>query len=120
MIKSTDWVSGSDVHMLDDIIAKEGWTPLNPDLSYAYVVKEDGEIIGFTILQMIAHCGPQYVNPINRGNGITEDMARAVIEKARDVGLKGFMVIADSPYTSKLCDEFGLEKINNPTYFYRG
>jgi hypothetical protein len=109
-----DWVR------LDNLLEKRGWSPLNREMSRILIAERDGNIIGFSVLQMLPFAGPLFVERNHRGSGIADKLAADTINYLVDCNARGWFVIADSPHVPKLCERFGMEKVQSPVYITKG
>ncbi len=108
------WLHGDDVHMLDDIIAHEGWTPLDAN-AVALTAIDDNGVAGFHVLHLVP-IPTLWVRPDLRGTSLAVDLATDMEKFLTDTNSKGFIVIADSPVSAKMCEKFGMRLVTSPVY----
>ena len=109
-----------DWSRVDRLLEKRGWAPLNRDLSRILIAEQDGEIVGFSVLQMLPFAGPLFVERKHRGTGMADKLATDTINYLVDCNARGWFVIADSPHVPKLCERFGMHKVESPVYITKG
>ena len=117
------WVTGQEmIDILQPIIERNGWTPLNPVTARALIATEaDGDLLcGFSIVQLFPHAEPMWVTKELRGSGLAEELADRMRAYLAEVGARGYMVIADSPFAEKLCKERGMTRVVSPVYMMGG
>jgi hypothetical protein len=105
---------------VDAILARMGWMSLNRSTSRILVAETDGRIEGFSCVQLFPGVGPLYVRPKVRGSGVAEELADRTINFLVEVQARGWIVVADSPFTEKLCQERNMERIESPVYVTGG
>lgn len=112
------WLSGQEaIDAVDPVLQAKGWSALNLMFTRARCAFNDqGRCVGFSILQMFPHVGPQWVADDYRGTGISEQLADDMWEFLNEVQCRGFLVIADSPHSEKLCKSKGMTLITSPVY----
>jgi hypothetical protein len=121
-----EWVDGptcsdSDWERIESILAARGWLSLNRLTTRVLLAySESGELLGFNILQMMPYVGPLYVKPSARGTGLAEDLVDQMMIFLADIQARGFLAIAQSPHTEKLCLQLGLKKVESPVFIMGG
>lgn len=111
----TIWVKGEDIHMLDDIIAQEGWSPISESAIAQVAIDEKG-IAGFHILQVKSHPEPLFVRPDLRGTSLAVELATNMKAFLDTMGITNFIVVADDPAMARLCEKFGMRLVTSPVY----
>lgn len=116
MITQDKWLSGSELDILDPIFESRGWTPLDKTKTIAHCVFDDqGDLIAFNVAQKIAYVGPMWIDPDFRGSGVAEELADKMAILMASSG-STFIVVADNPASAKLCEKFGMKKVESPVY----
>jgi len=112
------WLVGQElIDAVDPILQAKGWTALNIHTSRAVCYfNAEGRCIGFSCLQLFPHVGPQWVADDYRGTGISESLADEMWDYLKEVQCRGFLVIADSPHSEKLCREKKMTLVESPVY----
>ena len=119
------WVEGREAtdhewDTIDTMLKAMGWMSLNR-LTSRILVAEDGErIVGFSCVQFFPGVGPLYVRPKVRGSGVAEELADRTMAFLVDAQARGWIVVADSPHTVKLCEDRGMKPIEAPVYVTPG
>ncbi len=115
------WVDGptapqEEWDRIDDILASRGWMSLNRLTTRLLLAERDGEIVGLNTLQLLPHLGPLYVRPAERGTSTTEQLVDRMLEFMAEAQARGFLVISESPYVTKICEAIGMQKLERPVY----
>jgi hypothetical protein len=112
------WLTGQEaIDAVDHILWEKGWTALNANTSRVRAAfNEHDRCVGFTCLQLFPHVGPQWVADDYRGTGISEQLADDMWDFLKEVECRGFLVIADSPHSEKLCKSKGMVLVTAPVY----
>lgn len=111
------WLEGGELTQLEPLLESRGHMSLNNNMARALCAFDtNGNIAAFHVLQMIPHAEPLYVNPTYRGTGLAEDLADRMVSFLRSCNARGFMVVADNPASVKLCEQFGMRKVDSPVY----
>lgn len=92
----------SEWSKLESIFGSE-WGACLPDPDHAAIVveTEDGELIGFCIIETLVRPGNFFVSEKHRGNGTVRRLVSYVQERARNSG-RSFIALADEPRYEKL------------------
>ncbi len=116
------WIDKKEeLERLYPIFENFGWTNLNPYFSKALIAEdEDGNIIGFNALQMVARPEPLWVSPKYRGkkNGLTQDLAKEMASYLNSTGCPYWVIKTESPFVMELCEENGMARSSES--FYEG
>jgi hypothetical protein len=112
------WLVGQElIDAVDPILQTKGWTALNIHTSRGLCeFNAEGRCIGFTCLQLFPHVGPQWVADDYRGTGISESLAEEMWNYLQEVNCRGFLVVADSPHSEKLCKAKKMTLVTSPVY----
>lgn len=78
------------------------------------------EFIGFIALQLYPIVGPQFVDDAHRDGTVSHGLATKMHEWLIQEGARGFMVVADSPVTGRICERHGMTKLASPVYTQGG
>jgi acetyltransferase (GNAT) family protein len=113
----TDEEWASEMDRIGQIFKVRGWMTLCRAVTKIRIAEEpDGKIAGFIVLQLTPQCGPAYTAPAFRGTGLTEELADQMFNYLDESNVRGFFVVADSPYVPKLCEAHGMTKLKSPVY----
>jgi hypothetical protein len=115
------WIDGRDAseedwEKIESILIARGWMSLNRPTTRILVAEEEGKLLGFTTLQLVPHAEPLWVAPSQRATGLAEDLADKMLEFLIEVKVRGWMVVADSPFAEKICKERGMLRVESPVY----
>jgi predicted N-acetyltransferase YhbS len=89
---------------------------LSKELTRILIAEADGQILGFSVIQMMPHVGPMYVAPSERGSDLTGRLADETLNFLRAQGARGWLVVAEHPATRKLCEDRGMLRLPFPVY----
>lgn len=115
------WIDGptatqQDWDEIDRILAERGWMSLNRQTSRIRLAEEGGRIVGLSVFQLLPNLGPLWVDSAYRGSGVAEVLADDMINFMQEVGARGWIVVADSPHSSKLARERGMVELESPVF----
>jgi len=115
------WIDGpnasqEDWDRVEAICAARGWASLNRPTSRILVAEVGDVLAGFYVFQLFPHAEPMWVLPSLRGQGVAEELAERMYQFLTEVRVRGFMIVADSPFAEALCEKFGMKRINSPVY----
>ena len=94
-----------------------GW--LVPYGGGAIVAEEEGEIVGFVVIQILPHVEPLWVEKRHRGkkNGA---IAKALAERTKafmeERGWPHYLAIGTNAYAEKLCEGIGMTAVEGKLY----
>jgi hypothetical protein len=72
--------------------------------------------MAFHVFQFLPYCGPMFVPTSMRGTGVAEKLANDMVNFLTDIHARGWVVVADSPHSAKLCEARGMDKVESPVY----
>lgn len=116
----TRWLnSGEIVEKVNPALLQHGWPALNLETCRVMgAFNDDGKLVEFFVLQLFPMLGP-----LLRTDNVTRDAGettralvsemQAYLEKEE---ARGFLAIADSPMTERLCRRFGMSKLESPVF----
>lgn len=113
------FIEGEELQILDEVITKKDWTPINPKYAKALIAEdEEGNLKGFVVAQLMLHVEPMYVSPDARGeeSGVSKELSHKMATHLRERGIRNWMAICDSPYAEKICKENGMVRCESPLY----
>lgn len=119
------WLGNAElVEWVNPVCELRGWSQLNVNESQPtcrVLGAFDGvEFIGFLAFQLFPVVGPQWVDSEHRDGTISRELAVRMHEFLTEVNARGYMVVADSPVTSRLCERHGMKKLESPVYTQGG
>jgi GNAT superfamily N-acetyltransferase len=119
------WIHGpqasqEDWEKIELLLASRGWISLNRPTSSILIAEDDDGIAGFHIFQFLPYAGPLFVRPSARGKGVAEKLADDMLEALAQAQARGFIVIADSPHSAKLCRDRGMNELKSPVFVMGG
>lgn len=118
----TRWLSkGEILEHVNPVMAAKGWAELNLESCrvLAAIDEVDGHIIEFMVIQLFPLLGPMLRIDEAKDSGAT---SRALAQQMYDYLLtenaRGFLAIAESPFTKRICERFGMEPLDYPVYSF--
>lgn len=116
---TTRWLIDSEImEFVNPALAKRGWAELNLDTCRVRGAFVDGEIVEFFVLQLFPLLGPllRTDNEKRDGGDTTRVLVQDMQEYLEKEKARGFFAIAESPFTKRLCERFGMKQLEAPVY----
>lgn len=118
------WLTNEEIETLVNPVMKiRNWAELNineqfPTCRVLGAFLDDGELIETLVMQMYPVLGPLVrINNELRDSGETSRRLSVIMEAfLTDTGARDFMAVANSPVTARLCERFGMKKLDVPVY----
>lgn len=116
------WIDGptasdEDWNRIDGILATRGWARLNRPLTRILVAEDAaGTLVGFFTVQAVVHAEPLWVRPSARGGEVARELADQMHKFLVDDGVRGWVLVADSPVAARMAVQHGMHKIESPVY----
>ena len=115
------WLHGMDAtpeewDQIDLILQAQGWSSLNRQTTLLELAEDGQGIVGLIVLQLHPLVGPEYVRPSARGTGLAAELADDMVAKMQEMQARGWLVVADSAHTAKLCRERGMIQVREPVF----
>ena len=118
------WIEGVELARLEPVMARFGWTPLDPVFSKALIAEDEyGEIVGFNVLQVCLKSEPLWIDKTHRGEergDLAMQLATKMAEHLKQAGATYWEVGSKSPFVERLCEANGMKKLEFPVYAYVG
>lgn len=118
-----DWLTEEQVEWLVNPALKlKGMALLNPEMCRVLGAWENGRLIESFSVQPFPILGPLIRHDnVHRDNGeISRGLAEKMHEYLEEQKARGYMTIADSPVTKRLCERYGMERLTSPVYVASG
>lgn len=121
-----EWVDGPFCEdqqwaQVDALLATRGWNSLNRATTRILLAKnEEGKVLGFNVFQLYPFQGPLYVVPSARGTGVAQELVDQMVLFMASIGIRGYIAVAQSPHSVKMCEQMGMTKITDPIYIAGG
>lgn len=98
-------------HELEAIFTDE-WNAVLPDPNHDAIIveEEDGELIGFCVIETLVRTGNFFVSEKHRGNGTVKRLIDFVRERAQASG-RSFVAFADEPRYERLFKSLGMRPV---------
>jgi hypothetical protein len=115
-----EWIDGpmcsdEDWNSIEEVLQRRGWASLNKNTSCILMARTDNEF-AFLVLQLVPYIGPLFIPASMRGGTTAREMATRTLEFLQKSKTRGWLVVAESPFTERICKELCMEKIDSPLY----
>lgn len=110
------WLEGEELQQLEPILAERGWASLNGLTCRALCAFDGNRLVGFSVVQMFPMLGPFYIDRDHRGTEVVNQLSAETIEFMEASQARGYLAIADSPHTAKLCEGMSMKRVDSPVY----
>lgn len=110
------WLDWNRLQALDPVLQSRGQAALNQYTSRAIGMYDGEGLVGFVVLQLYPFLGPLWVDPTYRGQGVPDKLADEIIGWLEKMDTRGYLAIADSPFTVKLCERVGMKRVESPVF----
>jgi hypothetical protein len=112
------------IEWVNPVCIQRGWAELNtnPSQRTCYVIGAfDGiELVGFFAMQLHPFLGPLWTSPDHRSGEVSRRLAEDMDKFMAACQARGVITIADSPVSARLCERYGMVKIESPVYMKTG
>lgn len=108
------WIDGDELVILEPVLEKMGAASLNHKTARALCAFQGAEMVGFFVMQLFPHVEPLWVRPQSRGMGVAQSLASQMANYMSHS--RGFICIADNPFSEKMCQDFGMKLVTSPVY----
>lgn len=102
------------------ILQDQGWFIPYSESCLILAAIDDGEIVGFSVTQLVPHIEPIWVKESYRGSGLALDLAKKAQEQLEAQGVNLYVAGAGNPFAEKLCEAIGMEKVSTAMYVKKG
>lgn len=89
---------------------------INRETTRAIAAFHGEQLVGFFCVQLIPHLEPLFVDPSARGTDVGVNLVSQMVDYLKESDARGAMLFAENPYSEKLAEHFGMERINFPVY----
>jgi hypothetical protein len=118
------WMIPDEIELrVNPICASRGWAQFNINdpmptcrILGAFDETENDQLVGFFGISLFPVLGPMFVLPDRRDGEASRELAGQMYAFLNDNDARGYLVIADSPVTERLCKRYGMEKVSSPVY----
>jgi GNAT superfamily N-acetyltransferase len=115
-------LADEEMQRLAPLFFKLSWDMPDPDKSKILVCEagegDDALILGFAVIQFVAHAEPFWVHPDMRGSGIAEDLMGHIVHYVEnDCKLGKYIAIAKpGSFGARLCEANGMTPFPGQVY----
>lgn len=107
----------SEVGKLSPVLDSLGWRILYPEVATILAAEEDGEIVGFCVMQVLPHLEPEWVKESHRGTGLADELAKRAATIFAEGQVRGFLSVAGNAHAERICrDVLGMKKVEGAIY----
>lgn len=118
------WLTNEEVlEIVNPELRKHGWAELNTAIARVLgAFYQTGELVEFFVLQLYPMLGPLLrLDNINTDNGaVSRELARRMDEFMTESQARGCLTIADNPVTVRLCERYGMTRVESPVFTRTG
>jgi len=118
------WLEPAELDLVNEACRKHGYAQLNinPDRPTARVLGAfwDEQLIEVFCFQLYPVLGPMLkVEPTFRDDGTTaRTLAKIMHDFLEEAQARGYLAIADSPMTERLCERYNMKRLESPVFEY--
>jgi len=117
------WLNGDEIVTdVNPICARRGWALLNVNEAQPtcrVLGAFDGEeLVGFMAFSLMPMLGSLWVQPDHRDGTVSRELAVQMHQFLQDADARGFIAVADHPVTERICERFGMARIESPVYSF--
>jgi hypothetical protein len=119
--RDTDGLSATQEEWdaLEKVLSTRGWMSLNRNTTPCISLATDAQgLAGFFVCQFVCHAGPLWVRPRLRGTDVPFKLASHMYDMIS--GSRGVVIVADSPWTMKMCEMAKMKRVESPVYVFPG
>ena len=121
------WLTYDEVESeVNPILALRGMAILNIDeanpICRVMGAWEDGHLVEFLTIQLVPMLGPmvRVDNTKRDGGEVSRELVDRLYNYLEDAGARTYLVVADNPFTARLCERHQMDKVNSPVYSAAG
>ena len=102
-------IRGDELKRLIPILGELGWPMVSEPCSMAIVGEEDGEIVGFAIIQLLPHLEPVWVRTDKRGTGLADSIVTMAAGQLQQMNIQHWLSIVRNDQSKRLAQSIGME-----------
>lgn len=108
--------------LVNPLLAFRGMPQLNIGLSRVLAAFEGETLIEFIVVQLFPMLGPllKVDNTSRDGGEISRLLAKQMFDYLKENQARGYLAVAESPVTVKLCERYGMQKLTDPVFLQVG
>lgn len=113
------WLTSDEIlRDVNPALAARGWSELNTEVARVLGAFDGGSLIEVFAIQLFPLLGPLVrVDNTYRDNGeVSRVLAQEMEEFLATNEARGCLAIADSPVTERLCQRFGMRRLESPVF----
>lgn len=114
-----EWLTPEQIEWLVNPALKlKGMALLNPDFCRVMGAWDNGRLVESFCIQPFPVLGPLLRHDnMHRDNGeVSRGLAEKMHEYLEESDARGYMTVADSPVTRRLCERYGMQRLASPVY----
>lgn len=122
---ATEYRFLTDSEIVDEAnpaLALRGWPQLNTATARVLGAFDGETLVEIFALQLMPMLGPMLrIDNERRDNGIvSRELAEKMSEYLTENEARGYVTIADSPLTERLCERHGMKRVESPVFMAVG
>ncbi len=103
--------------IVNPLLIESQMSPLNTDAARVLGVFEDGILLKSLTIQLYPFLGPLLSHiPLKSDGAITRDLVQRMEDFLKEQNARGMICIADSPFTERLCERYGMYHVDSPVF----
>lgn len=91
---------------------------LNRLTSRVLIAEDHDGLCGLYCLQLVPHAEPMWTAPRVRGTEVARALASQMKDFLDEADARGYMAIADNPLAARMCESFGMRRVESPVYAF--
>lgn len=110
------------ITLVNPVLALRGWPQLNTATARVLGAFDGGDLIETFTVQLMPMLGPMIkINNEHRDNGaVSRELAEKMSAYLSENEARGYLTIADSPLTERLCERHGMKRVESPVFMAVG
>ena len=117
------WLTEEEVlSLVNPVLASRGWAELNVECCRVLGALQDGQLVEFFALQLFPLLGPlmRSDNTVRDDGATSRELARMMVEYLTAEQARGWIAIAESPVTERLCVRYDMKRVEHPVFITKG
>ena len=119
-----EWLSEDQIEeLVNPALLYRGMAVLNinpqaPTCRVLGAWNDKGELVSFFCIQLFPILGPllRLDNTVRDNGETSRELTQRMHQFLEGAGVRGYLVVADNPITSRLCERHGMKKMESPVY----
>ena len=115
------WLNETEIiELVNPVLSLRGWPQLSILNARVRGAFDGDNLIEVFVVQLLPTLGPMVkIDNTHRDNGtISRELTSQINQYLEAEEARGYIVIADSPLTERLCERYKMEKITSPVFMH--